>query len=151
MPSFEPQNETVCKHHSVMFKHDKFTIHPQKDLVLSLPYQFVPNLEPGQFTPLDKLWLKNLNGILKKATSNSIKQIRLVRLLRTNYFWNHSITFRNSNEDVIYEVVPMVHLFLTILIGGPVEKCVFFKWPQFHLWVLQSALLGANMISWMFV
>jgi hypothetical protein len=60
MPSFEPQNETVCKHHSVMFKHDKFTLHPQKDSVLSMPYQFVANLEPGQFTPLDKLWLKNV-------------------------------------------------------------------------------------------
>ncbi len=53
LPSFEPQNETVCKQHAVMFKHDKFTFHPQTDLVLSMPYQFVANLEPGQFTPLD--------------------------------------------------------------------------------------------------
>jgi hypothetical protein len=63
MPSFEPQNETVCKQHAVMFKHDKFMFHPQKDLVLSMPYQFVANLEPGQFTPLDKLWLKNVKKI----------------------------------------------------------------------------------------
>ncbi len=42
---------------------------------------------------------------LKKAKSNSIKQIRLVRLLRTNYFGYCSITFRNSNEDMMYEVV----------------------------------------------
>jgi hypothetical protein len=63
MPSFEPQNETVRKQHAVMFKHDKFTFHPQKDLVLSMPYQFVANLEPGQFTPLDKLWLKNMKKI----------------------------------------------------------------------------------------
>jgi hypothetical protein len=63
MPSFEPQNETVCKQHAVMFKHDKFTFHPQKDLVLSMPYQFVANFEPGQFTPLDKLWLKNAKKI----------------------------------------------------------------------------------------
>jgi hypothetical protein len=70
-----------------------------------MPCQIVANLKPGQFTPLDNQWLKNLNGILKKAKSNSIKQIRLVRLLRMNYFGKHSITFRNSNEDVIYEVV----------------------------------------------
>ncbi len=57
MPSFEPQNETVCKQHAIMFKHDKFMFHPQKDLVLSMPYQFVANLEPGQFTPLDTQWL----------------------------------------------------------------------------------------------
>jgi hypothetical protein len=68
-----------------------------------MPYRFVANLEPGQFTPLNKWWLKNLNRILKKAKLNSIKQIRLVRLLRTNYFGNRAITLRNSNEDVIYE------------------------------------------------
>jgi hypothetical protein len=28
-----------------------------------------------------------------------------VRLLRTNYFGNHAITLRNSNEDVIYKAV----------------------------------------------
>jgi hypothetical protein len=50
MPSFEPQNETVRKQHAVMFKHDKFMFHSQKDLVLSMPYQFVAYLEPGQFT-----------------------------------------------------------------------------------------------------
>jgi hypothetical protein len=63
MPSFEPQNETVCKQHAVMFKHDKLTFHPQKDLVLSMQYQFVVNLELGQFTPLDELWLKNVKKI----------------------------------------------------------------------------------------
>jgi hypothetical protein len=38
MPSFEPQNETVCKQHAIMFKHDKFMFHPWKDLVLSMQY-----------------------------------------------------------------------------------------------------------------
>jgi hypothetical protein len=38
MPSFEPQNETAYKQHAVMFNYDKFTFHPQKDLVLSMPY-----------------------------------------------------------------------------------------------------------------
>ncbi len=78
MQSFELQNEIVCKRHSGMFKHDKYTFHPQKDLVLSMPYEFVANLEPGKFTSLDKLWLKNVRKILKKAKKNSIKQIRLV-------------------------------------------------------------------------
>ena len=103
MPSFEPQNDTVCKQHVVMFKHDKFTFHPQKDLVLSMPYQFVVNLEPGQFTPLDKLWLKNVKKNLKKAKLNSIKQIWLVRLLKTNYVGNQTITIKNSNENAIHE------------------------------------------------
>jgi hypothetical protein len=48
-----------------MFKLDKFMFHPQKYLVLSMPYQFVVYLELGQFTPLDKLWLKNVKKILK--------------------------------------------------------------------------------------
>jgi hypothetical protein len=42
---------------------------------------------------------------LKKAKLNSIKQIRLVRLLRKNYFGNCTIKLRNSNKDVTYEAV----------------------------------------------
>ncbi len=68
MPSFEPQNKTVCKQHAVIFKHDKFTFHPQKDLVLSMPYQFVTNLEPGQFIPLDKLWLIYVKKFKKRQS-----------------------------------------------------------------------------------
>ena len=34
-----------------------------------------------------------------------IKQIRLVRLLKTNYVGKQTITFKNSNENVIYEAV----------------------------------------------
>jgi hypothetical protein len=63
MPSFERQNQSVRKGHTTMFKNDKFTLHPQKDLVLSMPYQFVVNLELGKFTPLDKVWLKNVKKI----------------------------------------------------------------------------------------
>ncbi len=88
-----------------MFKHDKYTFHPQKDLVLSMSYEFVANLEPGKFTSLDKLWLKSVRKILKKAKINSIKQIKLVRLPKTKYFGYQTMTFKNSNEDVIYEAV----------------------------------------------
>jgi hypothetical protein len=63
MPSFEPQHQLVCKQHATMFKNEKFTFNPQKDLVLSMPYQFVVNLELGEFTPLDKFWLKNVKKI----------------------------------------------------------------------------------------
>ena len=63
MPSFEPQNETARRRHAGMFKHNKFMFHPQKDLVLSMPYQNVANLEPGQFTSLDVQWLKKLKKL----------------------------------------------------------------------------------------
>ncbi len=43
--------------------------------------------------------------ILKRQKLNSIKQVRLVRLLRMNYVGNCTITLKNSNEDVMYEVV----------------------------------------------
>ncbi len=36
---------------------------------------------------------------------NSIKQLRLVRLLKTHYVRNKTMTFKNSNENVIYEAV----------------------------------------------
>jgi hypothetical protein len=42
---------------------------------------------------------------LKKAKLNSIKQIRLVRLLKTNYNGYCTITFKNSNKNVTYEAV----------------------------------------------
>jgi hypothetical protein len=48
--------------------------------------------------------MKKQNAILKKAESNSIKQIRIVRLLKTNYFRNCSIEFMNSKECVAFEV-----------------------------------------------
>ena len=67
MSSFEPQNQLVRKRHATMFKNDKFTFHPQKDLVLSMLYQFVVNLELGEFTPLDKFWLKNVKNFFKKG------------------------------------------------------------------------------------
>jgi hypothetical protein len=69
MPSFKPQNQSVCKQHTTMFKYDKFTFHPQKDLVLSMPYQFVDNLELDKFTPFDKFWLKNSEENLKNRQS----------------------------------------------------------------------------------
>ncbi len=95
MQSFELQNKIVRKQHSGMFKHDKYLFHPQKDLVISMPYEFVANLEPGKFTSLDKLWLKSVRKILKKAKKNSIKQIRLVRLPKKNHLGNQTITFKN--------------------------------------------------------
>jgi hypothetical protein len=105
MPSFEPQNKTVCIQHAGMFKHDKYTFHPQKDLVFSMPYDFVANLKPGHWTLLDNLWLKSVKKILKKAKTNSIKQIRLVRLPKKHFIGNQTMSFKNSNEDVIYEAV----------------------------------------------
>jgi hypothetical protein len=42
---------------------------------------------------------------LKKAKLDSIKQLRLVRLSKTNYVRNQTRTFQNSNENVINEAV----------------------------------------------
>ena len=42
---------------------------------------------------------------LKKTKLNSIKKISLVRLSKTNYVGNQTMTFKNSNEHVIYEAV----------------------------------------------
>ncbi len=68
MSSFEPQNQSVCKQYATMLKNNKFTFYPQKDLVLSMPYQFVVNLELGEFTPLDKFWLKNVKNLKKRQS-----------------------------------------------------------------------------------
>ena len=70
-----------------------------------MPYDFVANLKPGHWTPLDNLWLKSVKKILKKAKTNSIKQIRLVRLPKKHFIRNQTMSFKNSKEDVIYEAV----------------------------------------------
>jgi hypothetical protein len=54
---------------------------------------------------LDNLWLKSVKKILKKAKTNSIKQIRLVRLSKTSYVGNQTMSLKKSSEDVIYEAV----------------------------------------------
>ncbi len=88
-----------------MFKNNKYTVHPQKDLVFSMPYDFVANLKPNHWTPLEILWLKSVRKILNKAKTNSIKQIRLVRLPKKHFLGNQTMSFENSNADVIYEAV----------------------------------------------
>ncbi len=47
MPSDQPQNVSVCKQQSKMFKNDFFMFHPQKDLVLSMSFKFVDNFKIG--------------------------------------------------------------------------------------------------------
>jgi hypothetical protein len=42
---------------------------------------------------------------LKKAKLNSIKHLRFVRLSKTNYVGNQTMTFQNSDENVMYEAV----------------------------------------------
>jgi hypothetical protein len=83
-----------------------------------MPYDFVANLKPGHWTPLDNLWLKSVKKILKKAKTNSIKQIRLVRLPKKHFIRNQTMSLKNSNEDVIYEAVQTqrIHHFLSLLI-----------------------------------
>ena len=63
MPSFEPQNKSVCKQHASMFKNDEYTFNPLKDLMFSMLYQFVANLQPGKLPPVDNQRLKNLKRI----------------------------------------------------------------------------------------
>ena len=72
---------------------------------VTMPYDFVANLNPGHWTPFDNLWLKNVQKILKKAKTNFIKQIRLVRLPKKHFIRNQTMSFENSNEDVMYEAV----------------------------------------------
>jgi hypothetical protein len=51
-----------------------------------MPYDFMKTLKAGIFSPLDKMWMKKLQTILKKAQSHSIKRLRLVGLLKVNDF-----------------------------------------------------------------
>ncbi len=104
MPSYESQNTSVCMRHSKMFKHDAFTFHPNHDLVMSLPFKFIEDLEVDKYTPLEKLWLKRLHANLKNSEQNSIERIRLVRLIKPFDLKNTSNEYKNIDEGNIYEV-----------------------------------------------
>jgi hypothetical protein len=93
MPSFEPQNQSVRKQHATKIKNDKFTFHPQKDSVLSMPYQFVVNLELGEFTQLDKFWLKNVKKFKKKGKVEFHETIKACEAIEDKLHWksNHVI------------------------------------------------------------
>jgi hypothetical protein len=104
MPSYEPQNTFVCTRHSKMFKHDAFTFHPNDDLVMSLPFKFIEDLEVSKYTLLEKSWLKRLHANLKKSEQNSIERIRLVRLIKPFDLKNTSNEYKNVDEGIIYKV-----------------------------------------------
>jgi hypothetical protein len=99
---YDSKNTWVCKCQKHLFKDDNYTFQPNDDLVKSLPYDFVKTLKAGIFSPFDKMWMKKLQTILKKAQSNSIKRLRLVRLLKVNDFGKQSNDYMNAKQRVIY-------------------------------------------------
>ncbi len=95
---YDSKNTWVCKHHKHLFKDDNYTFQPNDDLVKSLPYDFVKTLKAGIFSPLEKTWMKKLQPTLKEAQSHSIKRLRLVRLLKVNYFGKQSNNYMNAKQ-----------------------------------------------------
>ena len=60
---YEPKDLAICKHHSKLFKDDNYEFYAGDDLIKSMPFEFIHNLEVDKFTTLPKVWHKNVLNI----------------------------------------------------------------------------------------
>jgi hypothetical protein len=77
------------------------------ELLTTLPFQFIDGLKTGVWQRLPKTWLNTIQRKVKTAQNNSIKTIKLVRVLGTkdvlpgNDIINY---YPNMSERYIYEI-----------------------------------------------
>jgi hypothetical protein len=71
-----------------MFKNATFEFHAHNELVMSMPYEFIDGLKKT-WKAIDNIWLQKLSTHLSKAQSTTIKQIRLIRHIGRDDFYNH--------------------------------------------------------------
>jgi hypothetical protein len=57
---FEVNNDSLQSRHPDMFKNGEFDFCPTNDLIKSMPFDFVNDLEDNKWTILDKKWLKDV-------------------------------------------------------------------------------------------
>jgi hypothetical protein len=78
---FEVNNDSLQSRHPDMFKNEEFDFCPTNDLIKSMPFDFVNDLEDNKWTILDKIWLKDVKKTLKQAQSHLVKDVELVRTI----------------------------------------------------------------------
>jgi hypothetical protein len=82
------ENETIRARHPKIFKNGTYAFHPHNALVMSMPFDFIDGLKEKDWTAIDKIWLQKLSKHLKHAQSTTIKQIRLIRHIGRDCFYN---------------------------------------------------------------
>ncbi len=103
MNNYKVSNNSIRRRHSDMFKNDDFFFCPTNDLVKSMPFDFVNNLN-GKLTKLDKKWLQGIEKTLKQAVSNSIKDVTFVRTIMNDNMSGKETELFTRDDCHIYQV-----------------------------------------------
>jgi hypothetical protein len=75
-----------------------------KELVMCMPFDFINRLKDKKWTRIDHKWLTRLMKHLKKAQSNSIKQIRFIRHIGSLDIYDNSKEYDIKDDCHIYEI-----------------------------------------------
>jgi hypothetical protein len=98
------ENDTIQARQPKMFKNGIYKFYPHNELVMSMPFQFIDGLKEKAWTAIDKIWLQKSSKHLKQAQSTTIKQIRLIRHIGRDNFYNQSTEYENDNDCYIYKI-----------------------------------------------
>ena len=69
-----------------------------------MPYDFVDQLEENKWTKLDKKWLKGVKKTLQQAQANSVKNVKLMRVVMKEDITGVDPNLINYNKDHIFQV-----------------------------------------------
>ncbi len=84
MKMYERGNNDTHKRHPTMFKDKKdhyYSFGPSDELVKTLSFEFVANLNGGAYTRLPSKWMSSIRSKLNQSQRNLITSIQLVRSL----------------------------------------------------------------------
>jgi hypothetical protein len=73
MDEYEKSNATIQTRHPKLFKDDAYEFEASKELVISMPFDFIDGLKDKKWTHIHKKWLARLMKHPKKAQSSNIK------------------------------------------------------------------------------
>ena len=102
MTNFEVDNDSLRSRHPDIFKNQGFDFCPTNDLIKSMPYDFVNDLEDNKWTKLDKKWEKGVKKTLQQAQANSVKNVKLMRITMKEDITGVDPNLINYNKDHIY-------------------------------------------------
>jgi len=102
MQSFQVTNDSIRRRHRELFSKEKYDFIPTRELIMSMPFDYVNELPNEQWKRLDKGWLKYVRKTLKQAASNSIKEIKLSRVIVRNDFYGQSKELTHNEQCLIY-------------------------------------------------
>ena len=87
-----------------MFREDTLTFTPIDELVMTMNFEFISNLNIGTWTRLDQSWLRRLHTFLTHSDNHAIKQIKFVWKISLTLLYDGSKEYENENDPFLYEI-----------------------------------------------